>query len=180
MSVKVTADGTLGLYQETIGVSPALQVNSDVPVTIASDLTTTGTFNVNGTMNATGAPVLLRDIQEATTPKTGATGTVTHNTATSHIFDHTSIASNFVVNLTNLNTSLLVGYATTVTLILHQGGTAYIPTAVQINGVAQTLRWQGAVPPVGTASGTDIVTFSIVRTGSGTTDYYVFGQLTSF
>ena len=49
------------------------------------------------------------------------------------------------------------GYATTLTLSLDQGDPAYMPTAVQIGGVAQTIVWQGNSTPSGTAYGEDIV-----------------------
>ena len=57
------------------------------------------------------------------------------------------------------------------------GATAYIPTAVEIGGVAQTLLWQGGSAPSGTADGTDVVAFSILNDG-GT--YVVMGQLVGF
>jgi hypothetical protein len=64
-----------------------------------------------------------------------------------------------------------------IALILTQGGTAYIPTAVQIGGAAQTILWQGGSAPTGTTSGTDIVSFSITQSGGA---YVVLGQLTSY
>ncbi len=33
-----------------------------------------------------------------------------------------------------------------------QGGTAYVPTAVQIGGQAQTVNWQGGTQPAGSAN----------------------------
>jgi hypothetical protein len=173
MSVKVTADGTLGLYQETIGIGTgALNVNSDVPVTIASPVT------VTGALTATEAPVYLRNIEEITTPLTaaGSGGDVEHDTSLAHIFVHSSIAANFTANLTNLN--LTSGYAATITLVLQQGATGYYPNVLKIAGSAKTINWQGNVLPVPTANRTDIVTFSIILSGPST--YLVYGQLVSF
>jgi len=175
MSIKITADGTVGLYQEIIGIaSPSLQINNDVPVTIASPLT------IAGALTATAAPVYLRNIEEITTPLTGAGsgGDVEHDTSLAHIFVHSSIAANFTADLTNLN--LTSGYATTVTLVLQQGATGYYPNVLKIAGSAKTINWQGNVPPVPTsgAGRTDIVTFSIILSGPST--YLVYGQLTSF
>lgn len=165
MSVKVTADGTIGLYQQTIGVSsPSFTVNSDVPVTVASALT------------ATAASVQLRDIQELTTPLTGATVTKEHDASLAHIFVHSSIAGNFTANFTNVG--LTSGYATNLTLVLQQGGTPRLPTMGTIDGNAvASFQWQGGIPPVGTASGTDIVTFSVINSVGS---YLVYGQLVSF
>jgi hypothetical protein len=170
MSVKVTADGTLGLYQETIGIGAgALNVNSDVPVTIASPVT------VTGALTATSAAVKLRDIQELTTPITGATGATTHNTALAHVFVHSSIAGDFTVNFTNVG--LTSGYATNLTLVLQQNGTPRFPTMGTIDGASVTFSWQGNITPTVTAGRTDVVTFSVINSG-GT--YLVYGQLVSF
>ena len=171
MSIKITADGTVGLYQEIIGIaSPSLQINNDVPVTIASPLT------IAGALTATAAAVKLRDVQELTTPLTGATGATTHNAALAHVFVHSSIAGNFTANFTNVG--LTSGYATNLTLVLQQGGTPRLPTMGTIDGVAVTsFQWQGGIPPVGTASGTDVVTFSVINSGGS---YLVYGQLVSF
>jgi hypothetical protein len=184
MNIKVTADGTLGLYQEGVGnASPSLDVNSDVAVNIASVLTTTGGLVNTGTFISTGgitatastSTVKLRDIQELTTPLTGATGATTHNAALARIFVHSSIAGAFTANFTNVG--LTSGFATTLTLVLQQGGTARLPTMGTIDGTAVTFSWQGNITPVPTANRTDVVTFSVINSG-GT--YLVYGQLVSF
>ena len=117
-------------------------------------------------------------ISEKTNDKTGATGTVTHDlgSGSGAIFDHTSLAANFTANFTNVPTtnSRTIGVA----LILSQGATAYMPTAVQIDGVAQTILWQGGSAPSGTASGTDIVSFTLIRSSGGA--WKVIGSATSY
>jgi len=114
-------------------------------------------------------------VQEKYSALTGATGTVTHDCDTGHIFSHSSISANFTANITNLNCDS--SYATTVTLVLNQGGTAYMPTAVQIAGSAQTITWQGGSAPSGTSSGIDVVSFSILN-AAGT--YTVLGSSVSY
>jgi len=106
---------------------------------------------------------------------TGATGTVAHDCANGHIFRHTSISANFTANFTNIG--LTNDHGTMVSLMLVQGGTAYIPNAVQIGGSAQTILWQGGSAPSGTSNGTDIVSFSITQSSGS---YTVLGQLTSY
>ncbi len=106
---------------------------------------------------------------------TGATGVVTHNISLGVIFNHTSIAGNFTANFTNFN--LNSGQAANVVLILNQGATAYIPSAVQIAGVAQTINWQGGAVPTGNANKKDIASFSVTNIGATCT---VFGQLIQF
>jgi hypothetical protein len=106
---------------------------------------------------------------------TGATGTVIHDCDNGHIFYHTTPVADWTVNFTNLG--LTAEHATTLSIVISQGATAYIPTAVQIGGVAQTLLWQGGAQPTGTTNGTDVVSFSVLNDG-GT--YVVLGQLVDF
>jgi hypothetical protein len=114
-------------------------------------------------------------VHEKFQAKTSSTGTVTHDCSLGHVFYHTSSVSNWTANFTNL--SLSSSYATTVTLVIPQGGTGYYPNAVQIGGAAQTILWQGNTTPTPSTNRTDVVTFSILN-NSGT--YIVLGQLTGF
>lgn len=154
------------------------------------DSATNGQINI-GTSSGVGAVVLgsksrgtnvvVDDLQveagvyEFFSSLADATGVVTHNCANGHIFYHTSPDANWTVNLTNLLDTW--NRATSVTLIITQGATGYIPNAVQIAGVAQTIKWQGNVTPTPSTNRTDVVTFSIINV-SGT--YIVLGQLTGF
>lgn len=114
-------------------------------------------------------------VQEKFQTLTGATGTITHDCSLGQVFYHTGPVANWTANFTNLNLSST--YATAVTLIIVQGGTGYYPNAVQIDGVAQTIKWQGNTNPTPSTSRTDVMTFSIIN-NSGT--YTVLGQLTGF
>ena len=119
--------------------------------------------------------LILSGVHEKFQAKTSSTGTVTHDCSSGHIFYHTSSVANWTANFTNL--SLSSSYATTVTLVIPQGGTGYYPNAVQIGGAAQTILWQGNTTPTPSTNRTDVVTFSILN-NSGT--YIVLGQLTGF
>ena len=107
--------------------------------------------------------------------KQDATGVVNHDCANASIFYHTSPDSNFTVNLQNLG--LLSGRATSITLVIAQGGTAYIANTIQIAGASQTIKWSANTEPTGNANAIDIQSFSIFN-NSGT--YTVFGQLSTF
>jgi hypothetical protein len=111
---------------------------------------------------------------------TGAIGIVTHDTDLGQIFYHGTISGNFTANFTNVSTTS--DRATTVTLILIQGATAYIPNAVQIGGSSVSISWLGGSAPSGNANKIDIVTFTFIRStvlGSGVWSQ-VLGQLSSF
>lgn len=105
----------------------------------------------------------------------GATGVVTHDVSLGAVFTHTSPAANFTANFTNLpvtNNRVLMA-----TLLIQQGASAYLPTAVQIEGAAQTIKWLNGMSPTGSANKSDLITFSFVRTSDSWT---VYGQGASY
>ena len=129
-----------------------------------ADLTTTPTtlagYGITDGLSAGATPML----SEVSSTINGATGTVVHNTTTSGVFYHTAPAANFTANFTNVPTT--GDRITTVALIIAQGLTQYMPTAVQIGGAAQTIEWFGGSVPGGTANGFDIVSFTLIRQSS--------------
>ena len=134
-----------------------------------------GNLETPGGVQVAGILKIDDGVHEQFQAKVDATGVVTHDCSSGHIFYHTSPDANWTANFTNLNLSTT--YATSVTLIIAQGATGYYPSAVQIAGSAQTINWQGNVNPTVSTSRTDVVTFSIINV-SGT--YTVLGQLTGF
>ena len=131
--------------------------------------------NITGSNLRLAGSSFFGPVKESFAAKSSATDTVTHDCVTSSIFYHTSPSANWTANFTNLNLS--ASYATSVTMVISQSGTAYLPTAVQIEGSVQTLNWQGNTTPSGTANRNNVATFSILNNG-GT--YIVLGQLVSF
>lgn len=106
----------------------------------------------------------LAETAEITQALTGATGTVVHNFTVANTFVHTSIAANFVCNITNVPTTN--NRVITITLVLVQGAIPYYPTAIQIDGAAQTVNWLGSTP---TANNTAVLTISLIRSSSAWT-----------
>jgi hypothetical protein len=138
-----------------------------------NNISATGNITAN---NSVSTNVLnVKNVFETTNALSSATGTVTHNCAVGQIFVHSSISANFTANFTNV--TLPANNATAFTLVLNQGGTAYVPTAVQIGGQAQTVNWQGGTQPAGSANKKDVVSFSVVN-NNGT--FITLGQLTTF
>ena len=136
---------------------------------------TSTTINVTGPLTLNNQLIIEDGVSEKFSSLTGATGVVTHDCDNGHIFYHSSISANFTANFTNLGLS--TNYGTTLTLILDQGATARIPSAVQISGSAQTINWQGGSEPTGTNNGVDAVSFTIFRVSG---NYVVLGQLVDF
>jgi len=150
------------------------------PLTVTA--TSLGLGNVTNESKATmftsptfTGTVTLQQSTEVLNTKTSATGTVTHDLSTGTVFYHSSISANFTANFTNVPTTN--DRTVAVVLVLSQGATAYLPTAVQVAGIAQPIFWQGAVLPSGTASRVDVVSFTLIRTGSVWT---VIGSLTTY
>ena len=128
-----------------------------------SGLTATGTFTVQQTKEVF-----------TTIASPGTSATLNFNTAS--IFYLTGLTSNITAAFTNVPTT--AGFVIATSLMIVQGSTAYIPNAVSINGSAQTIRWQGGATPTGTINHLDVISFTLICTGTST--YTVIGALTDF
>jgi 6-phosphogluconolactonase (cycloisomerase 2 family) len=129
----------------------------------------TGNLNIGGTATLTNST-------EPLNTKSGATGVVAHDYTTGGTWYHTSIAANFTANFTNVPTT--DARSVVFNLVLVQGATAYIPSALQIDGSAQTIKWANGVTPTGNPNKVDIATFTLIRTGAAWAQ--VFGTYGSF
>jgi len=165
---------TLAGYGITDAFDGAFSSLTSTPTTLAGYGITDALSSSTSAADLTGYGVFT-GTEETFATLTGATGTVTHDCDNGHIFYHTTPAADWTANFTNLG--LTAEHATTLSIVIAQGATAYIPSAVEIGGVAQTILWQGGSAPSGTANGTDVVAFSILNDG-GT--YVVMGQLVGF
>jgi hypothetical protein len=72
------------------------------------------------------------------------------------------------------------GQSLTVAFLVTQGATAYYNNVVQVDGATSgvTTIWQGGAPTAGNASGTDVYTYTIIKTASAT--FTVLASLTQF
>jgi hypothetical protein len=143
-------------------------------VVVAGGIGVSGNLNIGSGLGVSGLTTLTYTSERLNT-KTSATGTVTHDLTTGSIFYHSSISNNFTANITNV--PVTNDRAIGVTLVLSQGGTPYMSTALQIDGSAQTIKWVNNVTPSGAANKVDIVGFSLIRTGSAWT---VLGQYSTY
>ena len=160
--ITLTASNTPTLAVTSIGVG---SLNN---ITIGGSTAAAGTFT---DLTATGWTTLT-EVTEVLNTKTGATGVVVHDLTTGAIFHHSSVSANFTANFTNVPTT--TNRVITVSLIIVQGATGRYPSAVQIDGVAQTINWAGNVTPTPSVSRTDVVSFTLIRTGSS---WSVLGSL---
>jgi hypothetical protein len=147
--------------------------------------TFTGTQTLSGSSSVIAA-VITNAAEPTTVSATAATGTIALYPSTQSILYYTTNASaNWTVNLTfsagtTLNTAMSTGQTMTVTFWVTQGSTAYYNSTVQVDGTTTnvTTKWQGGAPTAGNASGIDVYTYSITKTGSAT--FTVLASQTQF
>jgi hypothetical protein len=115
-----------------------------------------------------------------------ATGTINLEVDTASIWYYTSNSTaNHTLNIrysssVSLNTALPVGDAITVVWMNTNGGTAYYPNVIQIDGNTVTPKWQASISPTsGNANSIDSYSFTIIKTAA-TPTYTVLGSQTRF
>ena len=173
--VEVTYDGTeFQISSQVVSFSTLLSTNN----------TWTGKQTFTGTTSVISSK-FTNAIEAVTVSATAATGTINYDVTTQSVLYYTSNASaNFTMNFrassgTSLNTALATGEAITVVFINTNGSTAYYNNAITIDGTSVTPLYQGTVAwTAGQASGVDIYSYTIVKTGSAT--FTVFAAQTQF
>lgn len=164
--------GSLVVGTSGTGNISATNLTGNLTTAAQPNITSVGTLS--GLTN-TGWSTFYPTTDVIATPKTGATGTVTHDLSTGTVFYHSSIAANFTANFTNVPTT--DNRTIVVTLILAQGATPYYVNACQIDGASQTIKWPSATEPTATANRTEFQSFTLIRVGSS---WVVTGQLASY
>lgn len=142
-----------------------------------------GNIGYTGSQGATGytgsipATLVINKSNEQFTPYASVNGVFTFDCSNGYIFNATSLTAGFTPSFSNFD--LANNTATSITMILTQGGTAYAPTSnVQLGSTTNTaVSWQGGSVPTGNANKKDVLVYSVLNS-SGT--YTVLGQLVSF
>ena len=88
-------------------------------------------------------------------------------------------SGNKTINFTGVHATLSNGETVSFTAILTPNNSGVI-NVVQVDGQAITIKWSGGSAPSAGASGQDIYHFQILKTGTGTSDYTVFGAATNY
>jgi hypothetical protein len=173
----------------TVTLSPA---NAQVTISPSGTGAVTISPNTAGTMNnmaiggttaaagtftnltATGTTTLA-EITEVLVPVASYGTSQSQAFANGGVFYCTGMTGNFTFNYTGVPTT--TARTITLTLILGQGGTAYVPTTLQINSVGVTINYAGGVTPSGRANKIDVASFFIYNV-SGT--FVAVGALSSY
>ena len=174
----------------TNGTGPIPSVAIDTTVT--ADLTTAQTLTsktLTSPLINTGTvsnSVLVGPEERWNVVASAATGTIPIDVLTSGVWYYTSNATaNHTLNFrgsssTSMNTLLTTGDAITVLWMNTNGSTAYYPNVYQVDGTTSgvTVEWSGGTAPsAGNASGIDIYSFTILKTGSATYTVFAAGAV---
>jgi len=189
----VRTAATQTLTNKTL-TSPIISTISNTGTVTLPTATTTlvGTDTTDTLTNKTLTDPVLNDPiiktpEEVWTVVAAAPTTTTNiDTGSSGAHLYTSNATaNFTLNFrynsgASLNGRLSVGHSVTVAVAVTNGTTGYYPTAIQVDGVAQTVRWQGGNAPAGgNANSIDVYAVTIIKTAA-TPTYTVLGSQTKF
>ena len=130
--------------------------------------------------------VLINNAVEPTTvTSVAATGTIIYEVnSQSVVYSTASATANWTLNIVYskampLNAYLSIGQSVTLAHMVTTGATAYYNSAVQIDGVTVTPKYQGGTAyAAGNASSIDVYTYTITKTADRT--YTVLMSQTQF
>lgn len=122
----------------------------------------------------------IKAVKEPVTVVGAAPASTTNfDVVTQAISVYNTSTTNFTINVrgdstTTLNSLLAVGEATTVSLFVPNGISAYYPTAFQIDGVAVTPKYQGSIAfNSGNPNCTDLYVLFIIKLATNSWSVYV-------
>lgn len=187
--------GNFTFTGSSIATSDSSAITINQLTTFSSDVVVQNELTIQGGLNTSGAgtPVLESDSTITLSAASGiyvdafartseiignlnaATGVVDHDLDVASVWDHTALSGDFTANFTNVPVSN--DKTISIALILNQGASPYIPTAIQIDGVSQTVNYQGGSIYSGNANQIDIVSFTLIRSGNSWT---VLSSLTTY
>ena len=165
------------------GTGASTLAGANIAVTTAAN-SFTAKQSFNGA-TATLASSFKNAVEFSTQTASAPTSTIQYDVTTQSVHYYTtSAANNWIVNFrgnatTSLDTLMSTYDALTVVVLATQGATAYYNTAITIDGVSFTPKYQGGTTPTsGNASGVDAYSYTIVKTGSAA--FTVFAAQTRF
>jgi len=135
---------------------------------VTSTATFNGTANFNSGVNIAGATSIAEFREEVGNVTLSSNVGTFDWTADNVYYIATAPTGAMTFNFTNVPTDN--NYMLTTNVFVTQGSTGYIPTTLNINGAAQTIRWANGLTPTATngAGKIDIFSFTMHRTGSST------------
>ena len=85
------------------------------------------------------------------------------------------------LNITGIHSTLANGEALSFTVICTPNNSGYI-SGFNIDGVAPAtaIKWSGGSAPSASSSGQDVYTFTVLKIGTATNAYEVYGAMTNY
>jgi len=175
------SSGTNNIYVQY--TSPITQVIQPGQGTVGTTQMASGVTFTNAVLSGTTSIYEL--FEAATITAAAPSSTTNYDVATQAVqYYTTNAANNWTLNVrgnstTTLNSILATGQSSTIALLVTNGATPYYMTAIQVDGAAQTIRWQGGTAPTsGNASAVDVYAITVIKTTSAT--YTVLASQTQF
>jgi hypothetical protein len=164
ISGEVHASNLIRLTDTTASTS-----TSSGAVVVSGGVGVAGNTHIGGDLVVSGAATFtgglrVQEVIEDIVDVTAATNAVTLNYNDANIFfEAGTYSANFTINITNVPTTN--GRTTVISYILTQGATGRIPTTLNVNGSAVTIKWVGGSAPTPTSSAgkIDVFSFTLVR-----------------
>ena len=156
-SVDGTTFGTIGV--ET-GTSFGIGHWSGTDYTNRLSIDSTGIVSIPGILD-------VAEVRETVVSNSFSTNVMTANYNDGAIHYATvAPTGNFTISLTNVPTT--TSKSITMSFLITQGSTGYIPTTLNLNGSSQTIRWVGGSAPTPTSSAgkIDIFNFTLILAAS--------------
>jgi hypothetical protein len=172
-AVRDASDGVFKIFKDAT-TKPTTTVNfaeaglgyADLQV---AGLTASGSVSLTGAVSLSGT-VDIQEMRETVVPVTISSNNAACDWSAGNIYwIGTAPSANFTAVLTNVPTDN--NRVMTINIFVTQGSTGYIPNALSIAGVSQTIKWPTAAAPTPTsvAGRIDVFTFTLVRVGSAWT-----------
>lgn len=147
-----------------------------------------GNIGINNTvpsssLHVSGAIMLQQVYEKANITASAPPATFTLDITSGSIFYRSaSTAANWTLNVrgdvnTPLNNIMYPGQVLTTTVLVVQGATPYSASAIQIDGVAITPKWQGGTSS-SNANSTEATTYTIIKLASAS--YNVLAAVTKY
>ena len=144
-------------------------------LTAGSGITITSASGPVPTISVSDNALLIAPKELTLTSATAATGAINIDAMVSAIDIRTSNATaNWTINVrgnsvTTLNSIMSTGEQISIVFESPNGGTAYYPTAFNVDGSAVTPKWLGgSAPSSGNINSTDVYVYTIRKTGAAT------------
>ena len=145
-----------------------------------SDLLFATNSAVRLVINSAGTAIFKAGLAEKINVKTQLTGANSTSINDGNvILTTTAEPGNTYPNITGVHTVLSSGEGFSITIALKVNGSGTINN-FYIDGVPQNIEWSGGSAPSAGSSGYDVFTFTAIKTGTGTSDYKVFGAAVNY